>query len=229
MLSWVAQSRLRLLVTLHQMDHDRGLLLAWMALVYIRRGAKQDPMVKLPDLPHLGLLLSKSSVYDWTEDCRDEVFKLGQASGFPFTRFLSELELPINVRGYCSAAPITVDTTSEEVFTSSASTESLVSGDGVRSPVNSDSNSAVGAHTEEAREDRAAEDYQVRLIIATRVDLCMIRCCLVEWCGVEARRWWVGRVRLTAPALEVVGVLWFIVAALNESKIVPGFHSSGVY
>ncbi|KAG0556635.1 hypothetical protein KC19_11G068500 [Ceratodon purpureus] len=144
------------------MDQDRGLLLAWMALVYIRRGAKHynDPMVKLPDLPHLSLLLSKSSVYDWTEDCRDEVFKLGEASGFPFTRFLTELELPSNVHGYCSAAPITVDTTSDEVFTSSASTASLVSGDGVRSPVNSDSYSAVGAHIGEAREVRGVENYQ---------------------------------------------------------------------
>ncbi|KAG0620469.1 hypothetical protein M758_4G218400 [Ceratodon purpureus] len=101
------------------MDRDRGILLAWLSLVYIRRNAKNfwEPKLDLPDLPHLSKFFAKSWVYDWTEDCYHEVVKFGKAAGFPLSAFLDELELPCNSFGSCFGSPITLDTTSEELVT----------------------------------------------------------------------------------------------------------------
>ncbi|KAG0504479.1 hypothetical protein KC19_N028800 [Ceratodon purpureus] len=105
------------------MDRDRGILLAWLSLVYIRRNAKNfnDTLkLDLPDLPHLSKLLAKSWVYDWTEDCYQEVVKFGERAGFPISAFLAELGLPGDSFGSCGGHPITLDTTSEELLTSSS-------------------------------------------------------------------------------------------------------------
>ena len=111
------------------MDRDRGLLLAWLSLVYVRRNAKNfnDTLkLDLPDLPHLSKLLAKSWAYDWTEDCYHEVVKFGKAAGFPLSAFLEELKLPCNSFGSCSGNPITLDTTSEELVTSSSELGSMM-------------------------------------------------------------------------------------------------------
>ena len=111
---------------LSAMDAERGALLAWMSTIYSRRDAKnfKEPKPYLPNLPLLGRLLSKSWKFDWTDGCNREVFLLGKASGYPFSSFLADLELPISPYGSCSANPICLDTTTEEWSLDDSETES---------------------------------------------------------------------------------------------------------
>ena len=108
------------------MDGDRGALLAWMSIIYFRRDAKhfRDPKPYLPDLPVLGELLSTSWKYAWTDACLREVYLLGEAAGYPFSKFLSDLELPHLSYGSCSANPIVLDSTSESWSLGTSDTES---------------------------------------------------------------------------------------------------------
>lgn len=97
------------------MDAKRGALLAWMSIIYFRRDAKnyRDPKPYLPDLPVLGRLLSTSWKYAWTDASFREVYLLGKASGYPFSKFLADLELLHISYGSCSANLILLDTSPE--------------------------------------------------------------------------------------------------------------------
>ena len=93
------------------MDSEKGALLAWMGLVFMRRGAVggQVPKPWLPDLPHLGRLLENSDNYVLTEQCNREIRMLGSAANFTFAEYLAHYHTPVQAIGSSAANPIVVD------------------------------------------------------------------------------------------------------------------------
>ncbi|KAG0599084.1 hypothetical protein M758_12G126300 [Ceratodon purpureus] len=93
------------------MDSEKGALLAWMGLVFMRRGAVggQVPKPWLPDLPHLGRFLENSDNYVLTEQCNREIRMLGSAANFTFAEYLANYHTPVQAIGSSAANPIVVD------------------------------------------------------------------------------------------------------------------------
>ena len=112
------------------MDQQKGALLAWMSIIFFNRDAKDKWVQKqwLPEVPALGHLMHTSSDFPWSEECYQEVLLLGRAAGYPFAKFLDQLELPRNSYGGCFANPITVDTTSNSSASNSTESGSSYSG-----------------------------------------------------------------------------------------------------
>ena len=98
------------------MDVEKGLLLTWVAEIFIRRGAHNDLDSKawLPDLPHLSEVLLHSGNYMWSDECFVEVQLLGMAADYSFAEFMSSLNSPLSRRGSCAAYPITFEECSED-------------------------------------------------------------------------------------------------------------------
>ncbi|KAG0594271.1 hypothetical protein M758_UG063000 [Ceratodon purpureus] len=93
------------------MDSEKGALLAWLGLVFMRRNAQGAEVAKpwLPDLPHLGRLLENSDHYVLTEQCNREIRMLGSAANFTFAEYLAHYHTPVQAIGSSAANPIIVD------------------------------------------------------------------------------------------------------------------------
>ncbi|KAG0606105.1 hypothetical protein M758_9G114300 [Ceratodon purpureus] len=93
------------------MDSEKGALLSWLGLVFMRRDAAgaQVPKPWLPDLPNLGRLLDNSDNYVLTEQCNREIRMLGSAANFTFSEYLANYHTPVQPPGNSVANPIVVD------------------------------------------------------------------------------------------------------------------------
>ncbi|KAG0573290.1 hypothetical protein KC19_VG165600 [Ceratodon purpureus] len=109
------------------MDSEKGALLAWLGLVFMRRGAlgAQVPKPWLPDLPHLGRVLQNSNNFEITSQCNGEIRMLGRTANFTFTDFLTNYHTPIQPFGSSAANRIVVDDYTDATFVLDSSLLSL--------------------------------------------------------------------------------------------------------
>ncbi|KAG0572533.1 hypothetical protein KC19_VG103200 [Ceratodon purpureus] len=75
----------------------RGPLLSWIAMVFMRRGARDagDPKPWLPDLPHLSSILLSSDTFVLADMCREEMRVLGVAANYTFLEYLENEHTPL--------------------------------------------------------------------------------------------------------------------------------------
>ncbi|KAG0595411.1 hypothetical protein M758_UG164300 [Ceratodon purpureus] len=90
------------------MDAEKGAVLSWEAQVFKRWGADDEWEEKawLPDLPGLGRMLVVSYVFVWTEQCRQEVLALGEATKYTFQEYLAEQQGSGGQQGERVAEPV---------------------------------------------------------------------------------------------------------------------------
>ena len=89
--------------------------MAWMSVIFFNRNAKDRWAKKrwLPNVPHLANLVRISNAFPFTEKCYEEVVYLGRVSGYTFDKFLRELNVPGETRGFCAANPINIEDPSD--------------------------------------------------------------------------------------------------------------------
>ena len=149
------------------MDVEKGLLLAWVAGIFIRRGAHSalDLKAWLPDLPHLSEVLLHSGNYMWSDQCFVEVQLLGMAANYSFAEYMSGLNSPLSRRGSCAAYPITFEDCSEDTsdditrsVSVNASMAKVMSSDGEMAVVSDAGTRVSDDVAEQATEDLALMD-----------------------------------------------------------------------
>ena len=90
------------------MESERTLLLRWLTLVFLQQ---EKTRAQYPDIPALAHLLGHSNVFDFNEECSQDVDALEAISGLSFTEYLQNCFVYRD--GTSPANPIELSDTSE--------------------------------------------------------------------------------------------------------------------